>query len=108
MAYYYLSNERLRDLESIKRKFGDNSFEFSAVDFIRNKCEKLRFNISKENEKDNAKQFTGKSTKVGQIPYNMEKDLDRYTLENSIINFLYTGKKEDAYNIFYCFLIIIF
>lgn len=104
MSYSYLDSNRLRDLESIKMKFGENSFEFSAVDFIRNKCEKLRFDISKENEKDNPKSYTGKCTKVGQIPFNMEKDLDRYTLENSIINFLYTGNKEDAYNIFYCFL----
>ena len=104
MSYSYLKSDKLRDLESIKKKFGENSFEFLAVDFIRNKCEKLRFDVSKENEKDNPKSFTGKSTKAGQIPYNMEKDLDRYTFENSIINFLYTGKKEDAYNIFYCFL----
>ncbi|MBR1453059.1 MAG: hypothetical protein IJ593_00210, partial [Lachnospiraceae bacterium] len=62
MSYFYLESNRLRDLDSIKKKFGENSFEFSAVDFIRNKCEKLRFNISKENENDNPKLYTGKST----------------------------------------------
>lgn len=104
MGYKYLSDDRLRDLESIKKKFGEKSFEFSAVNFIRNRCEKLRFDESKENEDGKDIKYTGKSTKPNQIPYNMEKDIDRYTFENSIINFLYTGKKEDAYNIFYCFL----
>ena len=104
MGYKYLADDRLRDLESIKNKFGENSFEFSAVNFIRNRCERLRFDEARENENGKDIKFTGKSTKPNQIPYNMEKDIDRYTLENSIINFLYTGKKEDAYNIFYCFL----
>lgn len=104
MAYNYIDNNRLRNLNSIKEKFGDKSFEFSAVDFIRNRCERLRFDEIKENEINDTKLYTGKSSKKGQIPYNMEKDIDRYTLENSIINFLYSGKKEDAYNIFYCFL----
>lgn len=104
MAYEYLKSDRLRDLESIKEKFGENSFEYNAVDFIRNKCENLRFDAAKEKEKGNPSLYTGKSTKPKQIPFNMEKDIDRYTLENSIINFLYTGEKENAYNIFYCFL----
>ena len=104
MAYEYLKSDRLRDINSIKEKFGANSFEYNAVDFIRNKCEGLRFDATKENEKGKPDIYTGKCTGSGQIPYNMEKDIDRYTLENSIINFLYSGKKEDAYNIFYCFL----
>ena len=104
MGYSYIQNDRLRKLNSIEEKFGKNSFEYSAVDFIRNKCEGLRFDTTKENEKGNPDLYTGKCTGSGQIPYNMEKDIDRYTLENSIINFLYTGKKEDAYTIFYCFL----
>ena len=104
MSYKYLKNENLRNLDVIKEKFGENSFEYSAIDFIRNKCTDLRFDKNKENEEDDPKSYTGKCTEVGQIPYNMEKDIDRYTLENSIINFLYSGMKEDAYNIFYCFL----
>ena len=104
MSYSYLTKERLRDINSIKEKFGEKSFEYSAVDFIRNKCENLRFDNDKECERNNVELYSGKCTKSKQIPYNMEKDIDRYTLENSIINFLYTGKKEDAYNIFYCFL----
>lgn len=104
MAYTYIPNDRLRKLDKIREKFGNKSFEFSAIDFIRNACERLRFDEAKENEKNNPSLFTGKCTKAKQIPYNMEKDIDRYTLENSITNFLYTGKKEDAYDIFYCFL----
>ena len=46
----------------------------------------------------------GKSNKPGQIPYNMEKDIDRLCLENAIDRFLRSGKKDDAFDVYFCYL----
>lgn len=46
----------------------------------------------------------GASIKAGQIPYNMEKDIDRLCLENAIKHFMESGKKEDAFDVYFCYL----
>ena len=82
-----------------------NSFEKAALDFIRDSCQGLRFDMSKAVNIDSDKlDFEGKSLKYGQIPYNMEKDVDRLCLENAVSQFLKTGKRDDAFNVYFCYL----
>lgn len=82
-----------------------NSFEKAALEFIRDNCQGLRFDMSKAVNIDSDKlDFEGKSLKYGQIPYNMEKDIDRLCLENAVAQFLKTGKRDDAFNVYFCYL----
>ena len=100
MSYSMLNNDLIR-----KYSFADESLEGAALSFIRERCEGLRFDKGKA-VSINAWNidYEGKSLKAGQIPYNMEKDIDRLCLENAVIRFLKTGKKEDAFDVYFCYL----
>ena len=67
------------------------SMEHAVLTFVRERCEDLRFDF------EHGEKYTGRSLKANQIPFNMEKDIDRLCLENAIARFMKTGKKEDAY-----------
>ncbi len=76
----------------------------SALLFIRETCEGLRFDPEKAGETDTGNYFTGTSLKENQIPFNMEKDIDRLCLENALKRFLESGRKEDAFDVYFCYL----
>ena len=48
------------------------------------------------------------SLRPGQIPYNMQMDVDRLCLEKALESFIDSGVAEDAYAVYYCFLEIFF
>lgn len=88
-----------------KRKYVENGLEASALRFIRERCENLRFDDKKSaDEKPEEKIFGGSSIKEKQIPYNMQMDIDRLCLENAVERFLRSGKKEDAFDVYFCYL----
>lgn len=82
-----------------------NGLEQEVRSFIRVRCQGLRFDRAKASSCD-AKDpdHDGTSLKPGQIPYNMEKDIDRLCLENAVVRFLKSGKKEDAFDVYFCYL----
>ncbi len=65
-----------------------------------------RLNDQKDFSTDN--KFTGKSAGRGQIPENVEKDLDRLSFENAIRRFCKTGSGDDAFDVYFCYLSIFF
>lgn len=78
-----------------KRKYTENDLEASALRFIRERCEGLRFDMQKSMCEDPEKKiFFGRSIGMNQIPYNMQMDLDRLCLENALERFLNSGKKR--------------
>lgn len=77
-----------------------SQLEEHAVHFVRERCEELRFDEKYSGLSDTE----GTSLKKGQIPFNMEKDLDRLCLENAIHRFMESGVAEDAFDIYYIFL----
>ena len=79
------------------------NLEHAALAFIRERCEGLRFDPKKEKEEKNGK-YLGTSLHENEIPYNMQMDIDRLCLENSVRRFLKTGKKEDAFDVYFCYL----
>lgn len=88
-----------------KRKYAESGLEASALKFIRDRCEGLRFDQAKAAEEDYEKKiFSGSSIGANQIPYNMQMDLDRLCLENAVERFLKSGKKEDAFDVYFCYL----
>ncbi len=100
MSYTMLNNEALRNYD-----YAPKSLEGAALSFIRNLCEELRFDKSKAMSFfDDNLDFDGASLKANQIPFNMEKDIDRLCLENAVARFLKSGKKEDAFDVYFCYL----
>lgn len=84
----------------------------AALRFLHDRCEELRFDsvVAKKEEEalnvEGKEQFLGKSKAADQIPYNMEKDIDRLCLEQSLSNFLNSGTAEDAYIVYYCYIVM--
>lgn len=87
------------------KKYPENGLENLALSFIRNRCQGLRFDKNKAVTFDSENlDSDGTSLKKNQIPYNMEKDIDRLCLENAVERFLKSGKKEDAFDVYFCYL----
>ena len=81
-----------------------NDLKSAALRFLHNRCEELRFDASKEAEETRTGVYQGQSLKAGQIPYNMQMDLDRLCLEKALETFIDSGVAEDAYAVYYCYL----
>lgn len=88
----------LKGMKSGKEIYKGNGLADQALLFIRDSCEGLRFDPKQ------AGKYTGKSLKPDQIPYNMEKDIDRLCLENALKRFLRSGRKDDAFDVYFCYL----
>lgn len=100
MSYTMLNNDAIR-----RHDYISDSLEGAAVSFIRDYCEGLRFDKAKATSMDaDGIDFEGTSLKANQIPFNMEKDIDRLCLENAVDRFLKSGKKEDAFDVYFCYL----
>lgn len=100
MSYTMLNNSRIKPAG-----YAPGSLEGAALSFVRTSCEGLRFDRSKAvNAGTGELDSDGKSNRPGQIPFNMEKDIDRLCLENAIDRFLRSGKKDDAFDVYFCYL----
>ncbi len=75
----------------------------AALRFLR-ECEGLRFDPAAEEEEKADGVLRGTSLSAGQIPYNMQMDIDRLCLEKSLEAFLGSGSAGDACRVYYCFL----
>lgn len=96
MAYRELFMDKVKTGYSLKE---------AALSFIRDDCTDLRYNSDKVNEREKGKEFfTGKSIKSNQIPYNMQMDIDRLCFEKALERFLDSGRKEDAFDVYYSYL----
>ena len=76
----------------------------AALRFIHESCKGLCFDAGKDKEEAEKGIFLGKSLKAGQIPFNMEKDINRLCLERELEKFIDSGVAEDAYTVYYCYL----
>ncbi len=82
--------------------YAARSYGQDALTFIRDSCEDLKFD--RENPTRVAlKDSDGRSAQPNTIPFNMERDLDRLSLEQAIGRFLASGSREDAFDIYYCY-----
>ena len=84
-------------------KKNPNDLKSAAIRFLHDTCEGLRFREEADAEFYGA-DCTGRSTAPGQIPYNLQMDIDRLSLERELGNFIDSGTAEDAYTVYYCFL----
>ena len=85
-----------------------NDLKSAALRFLHSACEGLRFDGEKVRAEAESGNFLGRSLGPGQIPYNMQMDLDRLCLEKALESFIGSGTAEDAYTVYYCWLEIFF
>ncbi|MBO7356624.1 MAG: hypothetical protein J6U50_08325 [Lachnospiraceae bacterium] len=81
-----------------------NSLKCASLRFLHNACEGLKFDASIEAEEEKSGVLQGTSLKPGQIPYNMQMDINRLCLEKSLEHFIDSGTAEDAYMVYYSYL----
>lgn len=89
-----------REPRNLTRKKNISNIERACLQFIRESCEELRFDETRQKLEDR----DGKSARENQIPYNMEKDIDRICLENAIHRFMQSGVAQDAFDVYFCYL----
>ena len=80
----------------------------AALRFLHDRCEGLRFNPDIEQEEEKTGTCRGVGIKEGQIPYNMQMDLNRLCLERELESFIDSGSAEDAYTVYYSYFEIFF
>ncbi|MBO4368088.1 MAG: hypothetical protein J5859_05190 [Clostridia bacterium] len=85
-----------------------NDMKSAALRFIHDRCEDLRFDRQIEAQEARTGVLQGSSIAPNQIPYNMQKDIDRLCLERELECFIDSGTAEDAYNVYYCYLEMFF
>lgn len=78
------------------------SYGRDALAFIRDACEDLCFDTD-DPARIALEDSDGRSAKAHAIPFNMERDLDRLSLEQAIGRFLASGSREDAFDIYYSY-----
>lgn len=76
----------------------------TAVRFLRDTCQQLRFSEEREQEEINTGVKLGKSLRANQIPYNMQMDIERLCLENAVRRFAESGAARDAFDVYFCYL----
>ncbi len=119
MAYTAL--QEMRDIN--KERFGKDTGPFQpemvdddapmnlknmALRFLHTRCEGLLFDAKVTEEEKASGRYQGTSMKKGQIPYNMEMDINRLCLARELEKFIDSGVAEDAYTIYYCYLEMFF
>ncbi|MBR3275501.1 MAG: hypothetical protein IKG08_02660 [Eubacterium sp.] len=91
------------------KNYGEDAFDLksAALKFLHEECEGLDFDPAKEAEGD-TEPCTGAGVAPGQIPYNMQMDINRLCLERELEKFIDSGVAEDAYTVYFCFLEMFF
>jgi len=78
-------------------------FNTAVKHFIHERCADLRFDAQVERQEKQTGVLMGKSTRKGQIPYNMQMDIDRLCFARAIERFLESGSREDAFDVYFCY-----
>ncbi len=91
-------------LSGPERCYDAFSLEGAALTFLRDRCEGLRFSAEKTEEEASIGKLLGTSLKQGEVPYNQQMDVDRLCLETALKRFLRSGRKEDAFDVYFCYL----
>ena len=120
MAYTALEDMRRENERRFGRDLGpmqpapfreegrENGLQAASLRFLHERCEGLLFDESIAREEAETGVLQGKSLKAGQIPYNMQMDLDRLCLARSLESFFRSGVADDAYTVYYCYLVMFF
>ncbi len=78
-------------------------FNTAVKHFIHERCTDLRFDAQIEQQEKLTGMLLGKSTQKGQIPYNMQMDVDRLCFARAVERFMESGSREDAFDVYFCY-----
>ncbi len=84
----------------------DCGLKAMALRFLHARCEELRFADPETLDEETG--YLGVSMRKGDIPYNMQMDINRLCLERELEKFIHSGVAEDAYTVYYCYLEMFF
>ena len=104
MAYNMLKDADGHILEHSPATEKQNGLQGAALRFLYKTCENLRYDTDKMIKENTDGKMLGSSIRQNQIPYNMEMDIDRLCLENAARHFLESGTREDAFDVYFCFM----
>ncbi|MBQ9545560.1 MAG: hypothetical protein IJV00_10590 [Clostridia bacterium] len=86
----------------------DRGLKAEALSFLHSRCEGLGFSADKEKQESLSGRYQGTGLLEGQIPYNMQMDLNRLCLERELEKFIDSGAADDAYTVYFCYLEMFF
>ncbi len=95
--YRIRESARIPELPATRRSYGRE-----ALLFLRENCEDLKFDRSSPRRAALA-DSDGRSSGPDQIPYNVERDLDRLCFERATARFLASGTREEAFDVYFCY-----
>ena len=119
MSYSALEDMRKKNLERFGMDLGPRQplpigdeetgtdLKSAALRFLDKRCEGLRFRPEKE-EQEKEGLLLGTSLKPGQIPFNMQMDIDRLCMKTELGRFIDSGVADDAYTVYYAYLEMFF
>ena len=87
---------------------GPNGLKAAALRFIHERCEGLLFDSGMSAREAEEGILLGEGISPGQIPYNMQMDINRLCLEKELGTFIDSGTAEDAYTVYYSFMEMFF
>ncbi len=82
----------------------DHGLKAMALRFLHSACRGLGFDAGIEKQERESGVYQGRSLRPAQIPYDMQKDIDRLCLERELEKFIDSGVAEDAYTVYYCYM----
>ena len=120
MAYTSFEKMRLLNLERFGKDVGPfqpelksdgsgpNGLKAAALRFIHERCEGLLFDSGITARETEENIWLGEGISPGQIPYDMQMDINRLCLEKELGAFIDSGTAEDAYTVYYTFMEMFF
>ena len=85
-----------------------NDLKSAALRFIHERCEGLCFDEAISDREKNTGIYEGTGLQPGQVPFDLQMDVNRLCLERELEKFIDSGVAEDAYTIYYCYLEMFF
>lgn len=86
-----------------RRPSGPSALADAALTLIREGCQNLRFRADKT-QAEQTQGYLGTSLRPHEIPYAMQMDVERLCLEKALERFLSSGTREDAFDVYFCYL----
>ena len=113
MAYTAIEDMRQKNLEKFGIDCGPfppdtdgtdkNDLKGAALRFLHKRCEGLCFSREIAQAESDSGILWGTSAAAGQIPFNMQMDINRLCLARELEKFIDSGIAQDAYNVYYCY-----
>ena len=90
--------------KEIKESCPKVDFKTAVKHFVHERCSGLRYDMQISELEAQTKHWKGRSKTEGQIPYNMQMDVDRLCFARAMERFMESGSRDDAFDVYFCYL----